>query len=571
MTISERGLVEWDSDGSDLGSYPVALVVTDSSGEAAEQAFDLQVLSTATNRAPVFPSTPPVIAIAGQPFRYQPEVSDADGDPVAFFPSGLFGQPLPAGASNNPATGEIRWTPGFEDLGRTSFAVTASDPYGGVATQVFDVEVVAGNRPPLISSTPITEAAVGDAYAYAIAAEDPDGGPLTFSLSRRDRRGMVLDGLHPALEPHRLPAGRATGHRGGHRCAGGSDRSKLHPLGNGEPTQPGTGDHLHPGLRSRAGQALQLSDAGHRSGRRSPYVRLGRGPDGVSLDPTTGLLEWTPTPAQIGLANISLKAQDPQGLGLIQTYSVAVAVNNPPVISSTPPLQVTAGADFSYDLLASDPDGGQLGYQLLEAPDGMSIDNFGRLRWPTSSAVIGRAPVRVVVADNGGATAEQAFELEVVADTQAPSISILQNNTVVERGETVTFQVRATDDVGVDSISFSVGGRAIGLDANGQANVVLDGLGPVVATATATDAAGNTGSAEATAQAIDSSDVDAPLVSITSISDGDVITSPTDVIGSVTDDNLISYSLSVARAGGGPFREIATGTDVVLDAAIWEV
>ena len=567
MTISERGLVEWDSDGSALGAYPVALVVTDSRGEAAEQAFDLQVLSTATNRAPVFTSTPPVIAIAGQPFRYQPEVSDADGDPVAFFPSGLFGQPLPAGASNNPATGEIRWTPGFEDLGRASFAVTASDPYGGVATQVFEVEVVAGNRPPLISSTPITEAAVGDAYAYAIEAEDPDGGPLTFSLSRGPRN-MVLDGSILRWSPIASQRGEQQVTVEAIDALGAATAQSFTLLVTDSLPNRAPVITSMPGFTAEPDKPYRYQvQATDPEGGALTFV-LEDAPDGVSLDPTTGLLEWTPTPAQIGLANISLKAQDPQGLGLIQSYSLAVAVNNPPEISSTPPLQVTAGADYSYDLLASDADGGQLGYQLLEAPDGMTIDNFGRLRWPTSSAVIGRAPVRVVVADNGGATAEQAFELEVVADTQAPSISILQNNTVVERGETVTFQVRATDDVGVDSISFSVGGRAIGLDANGQANVVLDGLGPVVATATATDAAGNTGSAEATAQAIDSSDVDAPVVSITSISDGDVITSPIDVIGSVTDDNLISYSLSVARAGGGPFREIATGSDVVMDGAV---
>ena len=49
---------------------------------------------------------------------------------------------------------------------------------------------------------------------------------------------------------------------------------------------------------------------------------------------------------------------------------------------------------------------------------------------------------------------------------------------------------------------------------------------------------------------------------------GDVVTTFTDVIGTVTDDNLAFFTLAVAPANGGSFREIARRTTPVVNGVL---
>ena len=59
---------------------------------------------------------------------------------------------------------------------------------------------------------------------------------------------------------------------------------------------------------------------------------------------------------------------------------------------------------------------------------------------------------------------------------------------------------------------------------------------------------------------IDPADVDPPVVDLTAPADDAIDHPPVDVIGTATDANLLSYTLSVAPVGSGPFTEIARGT-----------
>ena len=62
---------------------------------------------------------------------------------------------------------------------------------------------------------------------------------------------------------------------------------------------------------------------------------------GMDLDATTGVLRWTPTPAQIGLNAVTVIARDAGGATAAQRFTIDVADNNrPPAITSTPVLTV---------------------------------------------------------------------------------------------------------------------------------------------------------------------------------------------------------------------------------------
>src|SRR5205807_8426300 len=99
-----------------------------------------------------------------------------------------------------------------------------------------------GNHAPVIASTPVTSATVGQPYSYDVDATDPDvGDTLTFSLTTA--------------------------------------------------------------------------------------------PAGMTIDPTTGLIQWTPTAAQSGDHAVVVRVQDAAGLLATQSFTLTVLtrVNHPPV------------------------------------------------------------------------------------------------------------------------------------------------------------------------------------------------------------------------------------------------
>ena len=286
-------------------------------------------------------------------------------------------------------------------------------------------------------------------------------------------------------------------------------------------------------------------------------------PAGMSIDPATGLVTWTPTSSQAGASPVTVVATNTGGAAASQTFTVVVTVNHPPVINSTAPASITAGLTYRYDVQATDPDGDPMTYTLVAGPSGMSIDGMGRLTWPTGTANVGTQQVTIAVADNHGASTPQSFNVNVVADTQPPQVAVSVSPSPADLGSQATFLVTAVDNVKVQSLGLTVGGVPIALDVNGRATVTMTTAGDLAVVATATDPAGNTGTASSTLTVINPSVTNPPTVSFDTPADGDVITAPTAVIGSVSDSNLLYYTLSVAPVGSDAFTEIARGTSPV--------
>ena len=93
--------------------------------------------------------------------------------------------------------------------------------------------------------------------------------------------------------------------------------------------------------------------------------------------------------------------------------------NHAPRIGSNPPAKFNEQGEFIYALAASDNDGDQLSFELLEAPADMSIDNRGQIRWAPTKAARGTShKVRVQVSDANGGTVVQEFNLSVPEESQ---------------------------------------------------------------------------------------------------------------------------------------------------------
>jgi RHS repeat-associated protein len=121
--------------------------------------------------------------------------------------------------------------------------------------------------------------------------------------------------------------------------------------------------------------------------------RLTVSPQGMTIDPATGRITWTPTANQVGTQDVTLTVSDGRGSVTTQSYVAVVpgsqqgTGNPPPVIVSTPlNTNITNGQTFTYAVRAIDPDNDPLTYSLPAGPAGMSIDrNTGLLTWPNAS------------------------------------------------------------------------------------------------------------------------------------------------------------------------------------------
>src|SRR5262249_46085199 len=135
-------------------------------------------------------------------------------------------------------------------------------------------------------------------------------------------------------------------------------------------------------------------------------------PAGMTLNAATRLVEWTPTPDQLGDHTVEIHADDGRGGVTVQSFIVRVTpavANDPPRIVSMPVLTGTIGRPYVYDLQAEDPEGDPLVWSLTTAPRGLSIHpNLGTLRWTPQVDQEGVIDVVVSVTDAQGGQATQA-------------------------------------------------------------------------------------------------------------------------------------------------------------------
>ena len=289
-------------------------------------------------------------------------------------------------------------------------------------------------------------------------------------------------------------------------------------------------------------------------------------PAGATIDSVTGLVQWTPAVGDIGSQRIVVLATDEDGLKAIQSFYLDVRdVNVAPEFVSDPVLEATAGATYQYTAIANDADDA-VTYSLVNQGVGMTIDpDTGLITWVPDAAEIG-TPLDVVVraTDERGLSTDQAFTIEVVADTTAPLVSVVSTNTLLEPDDSIFFQVLASDNVGVTSLVATIDGDFVALAPNGRGVFNADnGPGLYTIAATATDANGNVGTSEVVIRVIDPNDTESPFVEIISPQITDSVTYLTDVVGSVIASDLEYWRLEYSLAGTDNWVELATGTTEV--------
>jgi YD repeat-containing protein len=281
------------------------------------------------------------------------------------------------------------------------------------------------NRTPLITSAPVTVAIVGQLYANNVEATDPDAGDvLAFSLTTAPA-GMTINAA-TGLITWTPTLAQVGSHSVTVRVTdqGGliADQPYTITVSAPAPTNsPPTITSMAPTTATAGTPYTYTATATDPDAGDVLAYSLPTAPTGMSINPTTGLITWTPTLAQIGDHGVTIRVTDSGGLTAEQGLSIAVSppapVNQPPSFTSTPVTSATAGIPYTYPVTATDPDPGDtLTYSLTTAPPGMTINvASGVIQWTPTAAQAGDHPVEVKVQDAGGLSTTQPFTLTVSA------------------------------------------------------------------------------------------------------------------------------------------------------------
>lgn len=575
MAIDGSGLLTWIPTPDEFGANSVRLHVTDARGGSSPvQAFSVQVVAQDVNHPPVITSTAPGTATVGHTYQYNLVATDADGDPFVFDVVSA-----PSGVSVDPQLGTLRWSATADQIGSQTIVVRVTDSLSASSTQQCTVDVHSVDIPPLITSNPITTASSGVQYSYALVATTSEGVPLHYSLTTAPG-GMAIDPASGVITwtPDVTQVGPQTvgvlvddGQGGQARQNYSIVVTAIAP--NSPPLITST-----PALGAAIGRnytyvvTVTVPDGGPAT------FQLLEKPAGMTIDPATGHLSWTPTASEAGQNFVTIAATDGKGLGGTQRFAIAVRPLATPTFASSPITTATAGTSYLYDIVAGDSNHAPLTYVLTAGPAGMAVDGSGRVTWSTTTADIGSHHVVLTVTNDQGLSASQTYDLLVGADTTAPLVSVVASEPKVNLGSDVTYTVTATDNVSVASLTLTVGGVAVPLDSHGRATVTMPKAGIQSIIATATDPAGNIGKASITVRVVDPSQTTGPKIILTAPADGTTITSPTAIVGSITSTALESYTVSYAPASQvdlndlidstAPFVTIASGTSPVSNATL---
>jgi len=341
MTFNtSTGRIDWLPSGAQGGSYRLTLTVTDSRGRIASQSFTLFIETQLINTPPIILSSAITSGALGRLYSYGLRASDADAADVLTY----LLDTAPSGMTINSSTGLIQWTP--TATGAFPVIARVRDLSNASIIQSFTIVVQNLNRGPQITSTPVITAVAGTSYTYAATATDPDAGDTLSWMLLTAPTGMNVNpatglvfwnpttantGSHPVTLEVRDVIG-ATAQQSFTITVTAGTSSNTPPIIHSEPVL--TGRINIPYLYDVNALDLEAQPI--------TYSLLAF-PTGATIDSNSGLISWTPTPAQTGPHSFTVQARDSQNATAVQSFTVNV--------TSVPPLTFTlhspaAGTDL---------------------------------------------------------------------------------------------------------------------------------------------------------------------------------------------------------------------------------
>jgi hypothetical protein len=195
-----------------------------------------------------------------------------------------------------------------------------------------------------------------------------------------------------------------------------------------------------------------------------PRYTITNKPAWASFSSWTGTLSGTPTTTQAGTTSgIVIRVSDGRLSAALPAFSITVtggATNRPPSISGSPASSVTAGAQYTFQPSASDPDGQALSWSITNKPAWASFNaSTGRLSGTPASSQVGTTTGIVIGVSDGTASASlPAFSLTVNAAANRPPVVSGTPPTSVTVGNAYSFTPTGSDPDG-DTLTWSIAAK----------------------------------------------------------------------------------------------------------------
>ncbi|MFW3621159.1 putative Ig domain-containing protein [Staphylococcus caprae] len=473
-----------------VGSYPITVMTTDSSGNETKTNFIIEVVDT---------TSPVVTSIVDQTKEVNTsidsikiEATDNSGQAVTNKVSGL-----PEGVSFDSETNTISGTP--TKVGNYPITVTTTDASGNEMTTKFTIKVVDTISPVVTSITDQTKEVNTAIDSIKIEATDNSGQDVTNKVSG-------------------LPSG-VSFNSDTNTISGTPTKVGNYPItvtttdASGNKTETKftieVVDKTAPTVTSIANQTKEVNtpidsitvEATDNSGQ--PVTNKVSGlPDGISFDSETNTISGTPT--KVGSYPITVTTTDAEGNKTETKFTIEVVDTTKPMVTAIKDQtkEVNTSID-SIKIEATDNSGLAVSNTVSGLPNGVSFDSNTN----TISGIptkVGSYPITVTTTDAEGNKTTTNFTIKVV-DTIKPTVTSIKDQTKEVNTAIDSITIEATDNSG-QAVTNKVSGLPEGVTFDSETNTISGTptkVGSYPITVTTTDAEGNATTTNFTIKVVD--------------------------------------------------------------------
>ncbi len=299
-------------------------------------------------------------------------------------------------------------------------------------SNISTVRIAIINYAPMIYSSPVTNAESGSKYLYQVNATDVNNDTLSYSLLQSPS-GMSFNGTGALIW---YPLFNQTGLWNVTFIAtdGGLNATQSFILNitrnNSAPslTTPPFYNVTQNASFTYDFNATDLEND-------TIWFALSVQPAGMSIDNVTGVISWTPSNAQVGTNNLTLRIFDSFGWNSTPSFLFNVS-NILPVITTN----ATAGSPngivpanesilYFYDLNSTEENSGAV-YTVIIGPPGMSMNaTTGLISWTPNTTQLGLSNVSLQINDSNGGIITQNYTINVSPISDGLNLVVLNQST----------------------------------------------------------------------------------------------------------------------------------------------
>ncbi len=427
----------------------IEITVTDGS-LSASLSFGITVVK---NNVPTLNGAPETSLLAGETYLFTPIANDIDDDTLTF---NISGKPLWANFDNT--TGTLSGSPTLANLGTTSeIQISVTDGSAITLLPTFSV-TVGQNRAPTISGSPTTRVLAGSSYNFTPDAADLDGDDLSFSIVNQpgwanfttktgnlsgtpivgdeaiytDIEITVTDGSLSASLPFTITVEK-----------------------NNAPTISGI-----PETTILANENYLFTPVANDIDNDGLTFYISGKPVWANFNSSTGALTGSPDIGHLGTTqDIQIMVTDGLSITPLPKFSITVDQNRAPLLSGNPTSNVFVGSIYAFTPNASDLDGDDLNFSIVNQPSWATFaaDTGNLSGTPAAGDENVYSDIEITVTD-GTLSTSLSFSITVVKNNP-PTLSGTPDTTILI-GETYLFAPQA-NDIDNDTLTFNISGKPL--------------------------------------------------------------------------------------------------------------